>query len=50
MDCRKELKEGGAIIIDDAAVAPDVGDVGGISHGQVSAVDCEMHRFDRRFD
>lgn len=47
LDCREELENAGAIIIGDVAVTPGGTDIGGISHGRVTAADCDAERFGR---
>lgn len=39
MDCRKEMREAQALIIGEQAVAPSLGEIGGVSSGTLSAVD-----------
>lgn len=47
MNCEKELRENGALIISDAGAAPGPSDIGGIHSGTVSAVATEEARFRR---
>ncbi|WP_439627490.1 hypothetical protein [Gemmata sp.] len=46
LDRRKELMDASTIMIGGVPVAPGGTDVGGISHGRVTAADCDALRFD----
>lgn len=47
LDCRKEMQDATALVIDGVAVAPATGasDIGGIQYGRVSIVDTEARKF-----
>lgn len=47
LDCRKDILEAGALVIDDKAVgpAPNESEVGGITTGQISATEETQSRF-----